>query len=177
MATLPPAFVTGTTTANALAAVAAVPTTAAHFVLFNGEQPGGKSYYITSCSCTSTTTAAAAENLQLLAHVSVAPLKNMPSGGNAALGPKPLGSGVNAGTNAQASSTVTIVQDGVWHPVGWSSNSGAGTATIALGTWVNLINTFGQVLYVIPPGGMISFACLQSTAAGKACIYATWYEQ
>ena len=171
----PPAFVTGTVIASAVAPVAAVPTTAAHFCLFNGELPGGKSYYITSASSSYTTSAAAAENVQLFAHVSVAPLKNIPSN-TAAQGPKSLGSGVNVGTKAVAGSTVTIVNDGVWHPVGWSSTSAGGTATIALGTWVNLINTFGQVLYVIPPGGMVSFAAVASTNAGTIATFVTWTE-
>ena len=171
----PLAFVAATATASAVTPVAAAPTTASHFSLFNGDFT--KSYTITSLSCsTQGTSAAAAENLQLLAHMSVAKLLGIPSGGTAGQGPKPLGSGANAGSNGVAVSAVTIVNDGVWHPVGWSSNSGAGTATIALGTWVNLINTFGQPLYVIPPGGMLSLAVLSSTAAGKCCIAVTWLE-
>jgi hypothetical protein len=170
----PPSFVTGTAIASAVTTVAAAPTTAAHFALYNGDPV--KSYYITSVSCSYTTSAAAAENVQLFAHISVAPLLKLPTA-TAAQGPKSLGSGVVVGTLAQAGSTLTIVNDGVWHPVGWSSNSGAGTATIALGSWVNLINTFGQVLYVIPPGGMISFASVASTAAGATATFVTWYEQ
>ena len=172
----PLAFVAATATASAVTPVAAAPTTASHFSLFNGDPI--KSMTVTSLACsTQGTSAAAAENLQLLAHMSVAMLKGIPTGGTAAQGPKPLGSGAAAGSNGVAVSTVTIVQDGIWHPVGWSANSGAGTATIALGTWTNLINTFGQPLYVIPPGGMLSLAVLSSTAAGKCVCSVTWTEQ
>lgn len=150
--------------------VAAPPTTAAHFALFNADPV--KSYYITSLSCSETASAAATENLQLFAHVSVGRLLNMPTGGTAALGPKPLGTGRSiVGSLAQIVTAVTIVNDGIWHVVAPSQNTGAATATIALGTWVKV-----DGFYVIPPGGLLSLAVVSSTAAGTAKCYATWVE-
>ncbi len=149
--------------------VAAAPTTAAHFLLWNGDPL--KSYYVTSLSCSTTASAAATENLQLFAHLSVAGLAVIPTGGTAALGPKPLGGGPAQGSLAQIVTAATIVNDGIWHVVGPSQNAGAATATIALGTWANV-----NGLYVIRPGGLLSLAVVTSTAAGTAKCYATWVE-
>ena len=168
------AFVAGTAIASAVAPVAAPPTTAAHFCLFNGERPGGKSYTITSVGATYTTSAAAAENTQLFAHVSVGLLTNIPTA-TAAQGPSSMGGGQGSPTQAKVGSTVTIVNDGVWHPVGWS-NFTSNTATIALGVWTNLLLPSAVPIYVIPPGGMISFAVVSSTAAAAAAIFCTWTE-
>jgi hypothetical protein len=129
----PQAFVAGTVIASAITLVAAVPTTAAQFCLLN--QDPAKSYYITTVGCSYTTSAAAAENVQLFAHVSVGPVTHLASP-TAAQGPKALGSGPTAGSLAVVGSAVSITNDGVWHPVGWSSNSGAGTATCSSAvTW------------------------------------------
>lgn len=169
----PLSFVTGTVVASAVTPVAAPPTTAAHFCLYNGDPV--KSYTITSASLSYTTGAAAAECAQLFAHVSVAPLKILPTS-SASQGIKSLNGSVNAGSLAQAGSTVTIVNDGVWHPVGLSVNSANQTNTVALGPWTNLTQPNGQPIYVIPPGGMISFATVASTGAGKAVIFVSWTE-
>lgn len=169
----PLSFVTGTVVASAVTPVVAPPTTAAHFCLYNGDPV--KSYTITSVGNSYTTSAAAVESTQIFAHVSVAPLKILPTA-TASQGIKSLTGNVNAGSLAQAGSTVTIVNDGIWHPVGQAMNSGGGTATIALGCWTNLTQPNGQPIYVIPPGGMISFATMSSTAAGKAIITVTWTE-
>lgn len=166
----PLAFVAATTTA--VTPGNAAPTTTAQFCLFNGELPGGKTYYITSVSASTTTSAAATENAQLFLHVSAIPLANIPSI-TAAAGPKSMGGGANAGTLAKVGSAAgTIVNDGIWHPVGESRNTGTGTATIALGVWANVTG-----IYQIPPGGMLSLAFVTSTAAGACKSYVTWVEQ
>jgi len=169
----PQAFVTGTAIASALAPSIVAPTTVARFCLYNGDPV--KSYTITSVGHFYVTSAAAAESTQLFAHVSVAPLKVLPTA-TAAQAIKSLSGNINSGSLAQAGSSVTIVNDGVWHPVGQSVNSGGGTATIGLGTWTNLIQPNGQPIYVIPPGGMISFSVVSSTAAGTVANYVTWTE-
>ena len=167
MATSPLAFVGGTTTG--IAPVAAPPTTAAQLVVWNGD--AAKSYTITSVSCSTTTSAAATENLQLFVHSSVAPIPRVPAGGTAAQGPKSMGGGPASPSLAVVQSAVTIVNDGIWLPVGPSTNTGSATATIALGTWALVSG-----VYVIPPGGMLSLAVVTSSAAGVAKIYVTWTE-
>lgn len=169
----PLSFVTGTASGSATAPIATVPTTVSRFSLFNGDPV--KNYTITSLSHSYITSAAAAESTQLYAHLSVAPLKILPSS-TASQGIKSLNGSVNAGSLAQAGSTVTIVNDGVWHPVGQSVNSGGGTATIALGTWTNLVQPNGQPIYVLPPGGMLSLAVVSATTAGTCLIFVTWTE-
>ncbi len=159
-------FVAGT--ATAIAPVAAIPTTAAQFALWNGEPAGGKTYTITSVAFTPVVSAGAAFVAQLLAHVGGAPT----IAGTLAQGPKPL-DGLGAGSRASALSAVTIVAGtGLWHPVGPSVNGGAATATISMGNWQNV-----RGMYKLTPGGLLSLAVLCSAAGSATCqLYVTWEE-
>ncbi len=159
-------YVVGTITA--VAPVAAVPTTAAHFCLFNGEQVGGKSYLITAIGITTTTTAGATMILQMLANMSVGNAVGI--SGTAAQNPTPT-DGLSPTTKAQAKSAVTIIQSGIWHPVGTALNSAALTATIGLGMWQNV-----RGLYTVPPGQIFSMATLGSTTGGANQLYVQWEE-
>lgn len=155
-------------TATAIAPVAAIPTTAAHFSLFNGEPLGGKSYIITALGVTTATTAGATMIVQMLAHMSVGNAVGI--SGTAAQDPKPT-DGLTSATRAQCKSAVTIIQSGIWHPVGPAINSAALTATIALGEWVNV-----RGLYIVPPAQIFSLATLGSTTGGAMQLYVNWEE-
>lgn len=164
---MPRTFVARTLTA--VAPVAAIPSTAAHFCLWNGEPPGGKTYTITSVGFTLTTTAGATMILQLLAHCGIGPTPAITGTAASIIAPT---DGISGGSNASVFSAVTIVAtNGVWHPVGMAINSAALTATIGLGTWTNV-----RGLYYLPPGRLLSLATLGSTAAGASQIGVTWEE-
>lgn len=166
--TPPRLFVAGT--ATAVAPVAALPTTAAHFALWNGESVGGKTYTITSVGFTTIASAAAAFVGQLLVNVSAASRPII--SGTAASGPRST-DGITGGTNAVVASAVTIGATwGVWHPVGLSANSVAATATISLGSWA-----YVRGMYLLPPGGVIALAVLCSAAGSATCDhFITWEE-
>ena len=165
----PRSFVAGT--ATAVAPVAAIPTTAAHFALWNGEEVGGKTYTITSVGFTTTTSAGATIILQQLAHCSVARIPLIT--GTAATAVRAT-DGIPGGSKAVVASAVTIVNaNGLWHPVGSSFNTAALTATIASGGW-----TYVKGMYRVPPGGVFSLATLCSAAGSAACqSYVTWEEE
>lgn len=164
----PRLFVAGT--ATPVAPVAAVPTTAAQFALWNGEPDGGKTYTITAVSFTTAVSAGAAFVGQLLANVAAA--RRPIISGTAANGPRST-DGITGGTNAVVASAVTIGATwGVWHPVGMSVNGGAATATISMGAWQNV-----RGLYLLPPGGVLALAVLCSAAGSATCnCYVQWEE-
>ncbi len=164
----PRLFVAGT--ATPVAPVAAMPTTAAQFALWNGEPIGGKTYNITALSWTSIASAAAAFVGQLLVNVSGASRPII--SGTAATTPRST-DGITGGTNAVVASAVTIGATwGNWHPVGMSVNGGAATATISMGAW-----QYVRGMYLLPPGGVISLAVLCSAAGSATCdIFVNWEE-
>lgn len=157
-------------TLTAVAPVAAIPTTAAHFSLWNGELAGGKTYRITSVGFSTTTTAGATMILQLLANCMVA-LQPIISG-TAAAGPFPT-DGLTSASRAAVASAVTITAaNGMWQPVGTCVNSAALTATIGMGTWTNV-----RGLFLLPPGGIFSLATLGSTTGGANQLFLDWEEE
>lgn len=159
-------FIAGTSTD--VAPVATLPTTAAQFVLWNGEPAGGKVYAISSIGYTTTTSAGAVIVVQPLANVSQSPV-TVPSG-TAALGPLPTDGGPIT-SKASALSAVTIVNSGIWHPVGQAVVC-AGTANIGLGTWTNV-----NGIYYLQPGGILSLAGFCSAAgSAKGKFFVTWSE-
>jgi hypothetical protein len=156
-------------TITAVAPVAAFPTTAAHFCLFNGEPVGGKSYDILICASTYATSAAAAEVSTLIAHNATVPVRSLPSF-TAALGPLSMGGYAASGTFAQVGSAVTIVNSSVWLPLVTCASTAA-TTTIGLGTaWQ------GTGIFVVPPGGIFSLATLSATNAGTCHLSVVWRE-
>ena len=167
-----PAAVFKAYTATPVAPVAVIPTTAAHFAIYN-TQPiggGGKSLYIQTLEAVTVVSAGAAQIIQLHAHQSAGLIKAMPSATKAS-GPAWISGGFYPSV-AQVGSAVTIVQDSVWHPCSESDTMGAGTTTIANGTWSNV-----NGLYVIQPGGLLSLAVLCSAAGSATCnIGVTWFE-
>lgn len=164
---MPRSFIAATTTA--VAPVAAIPTTAAHFALWNGESAGGKSYTITSVAMTDIASAAAALVLQMLANNLTGPIPVL--SGTVAQGPRGL-DGILGGSKAQVASAVTIPNSGLWHPVGQSVNAGAATATIGMGTYQKV-----RGIYTVPPGGLFAMAVLCSAVGSATCsLYVTWEE-
>lgn len=165
-------------TTTGVATVAAIPTTAAHFVVQNGEPVGGKTYTITSLGGTFTTTAGATMIVQLLALV--LPGSWPIISGTAAKGPFAVDGLPNSlpagGSRAAVASAVTLTAgqaaSGAWHPVGTAFNTAALTATIAAGVWANV-----KGLYRLAPGGLIALATLGSTAAGAVQLSVTWEEE
>ncbi len=163
----PRTFIGGTVTD--VAPVAALPTTAAHLAIQNGST-SGKVYLITSIGLTTTTSAAAVAVIQALANNSTGPQASIT--GTLAAGPKSL-DGLFPGSTAQVYSAVTIVNTGIWHPVGMGIISAAMTATIAQGTWTDV----SRVGYYVQPGGVFSLAAFCSAAGSAKCsIFVTWQE-
>lgn len=146
-------------------AVAALPTTAAHFSLYNGEPVGGKSYVISAIGTVCTTSAAAASVVTLLAHMGTASETN-PAG---AVTIKGIHGKIYRGSG-NTKDSVTIVNSGVWHPVG-DAVVCAATATVSLGKYAEV---YGR--YILPPGQIFSLATLNSTAAGTFRPYVIWHE-
>ena len=157
-------------TATAVAPVAALPTTASHFSLQNGETIGTtKCYIILSVHWTTIVSAGAAFVGQLLVHNSPVPTSTAITG-TAASAIKCV-TGKAFATNAVALSAVTITNDGLWHPLGNSVNAGAATATIALGQEAVCSD------YIVRPGGVFSAAVLCSAAGSATCdITIKWAE-
>ncbi len=161
------AFVASTLTA--VAPVAALPTTAAHFALFNGEPSGGKTYTILTVGFTTTTSAGATMIMQQLV-ILVPPGRPIISGTAASVPYAMDGSG--SSTRATVASAVTLPANaGLWHPVGQSTNSAALTATIGLG-----VSTVVKGIYSLPPGGIFALATLGSTTGGALQSFITWSE-
>ena len=162
----------GAITSTDIAPVAAIPTTAAHFCVWNGESTNGKTYLLTSVSISTTTSAAAVIILQ--PWIQVAPYAGVPViAGTAANGPKAL-DGLGNNSKALVASAVTIVNTGFWHPIGSALISAAMVATIAQGVWTDV----SRLGYYIPPGGLLSLAGLCSAAGSAKCQLAvTWTEQ
>jgi hypothetical protein len=169
--TVPRLYVGGTVTP--VAPVAAIPTTAAHLCLWNGEPTGGKTYTVTALSWTTIVSAGAAFVGQLLAHSTVA-LQPIVSG-TVAKGPLST-DGLASASKALIVSAVTLtagqLAGGMWHPVGGGNNGGAATATIAMGDY-QLV----RGIYILPPSGLLSLAVLCSAAASATCdIFVNWEE-
>ena len=159
-------------TATAVTPVTAPPTTAAHFALWNSAAPGGPSLYLQTVEAFTAASAGAAQIIQLFAHLGANAQSRIGSGFTAASGPFSL-SGPVAPSVATVGSAVTIVNDSVWHACSLSETMGAGTTTIANGTFSNV-----NGLYVVAPGMVFSLAVLCSAAGTATCkCGVTWYEQ
>ncbi len=159
-------------TATAVAPVAAIPTTASHLTLWNGESQsgGGKSYVILAISWTTIASAAAAFVGQLL--VNMSSVATAVPTGTTATAISGL-SGLATGSSATILSAVTITNNGVWHPYGPSVNAGAATATISLGSG----DVYSKGEYILRPGMRFNMAVLCSAAGSATCdIFVKWAE-
>lgn len=157
-----------------VAPVTAIPTTAAHLVVWNGEPAGGKTYTLLSLAWTTTTSAAAAFVGQLVANI-IAGTQPVPSG-TLASGPLQMSGLPAARSKAAVVSAVTLTAgqnaSGIWQPVGPTVNSAALTATVGVGAYQNV-----NGIYQLPPGSMIALAVICGAAGSAKCkIAVTWSE-
>ena len=164
-----PTFKAYTTTA--VAPVAAAPTTAAHFAIWNPPL-SGKSLYIQTIEGFTLASAGAAQIIQTFAHLSASVTNQRIGSAFTASGvPFSLG-GVVQNSVASVGSAVTIVNDSVWHACSDSNTMGAGTTTIGSGTYSNV-----NGIYVVAPGMVFSLAVVCSAAGSATCkLGVTWYE-
>lgn len=155
---------------TAVAPVAALPTTAAHASLWNGNPQGsGKNLIILAAGTVITTSAGAAINLGLAAHVTTALVTAM--AGTAASAITPLTGNASYGGLAQFKSAVTIVNDGLWHPIARPIVC-ANTANLMLSVEADLAGR-----YVIQPGQQFSLASLCNAAGSAVCMpWVIWAE-
>ena len=155
-------------TATPVAPVVAMPTTASHFSLFC-PQAQTVSLVIHKITAYVVVSAGAVETLTMAANLTTVPVSSIT--GTAVTGPKGLG---NTNTSiASAFSAVTTVNNGVWHTIGLSQNTGAQTANIA--TSMDVGDLGG--LYTVPPGLHLDLAVLASAAGSSTCnIQVIWSE-
>lgn len=149
--------------ATAVAPVAAMPTTASHFNLWNGNAQGsGVCFVILQVGTIITTSAGAAINLGLAACVNTALVSTAPTG-TAATTISPLTGTQAYGGNGKILSAVTIVNDGFWHPVG---------PTLVCANTANVMATVEADVcgrYVIQPGQQFNLASLANAAGSAVC--------
>lgn len=144
---------------TAVAPVAAVPTTASHLSLWNGELAGGKSYIIHAVGTMCGVSAAAAIILGVLIHMGTSAEAS------------PAGAAVIKGTSGQTYQglgngkvSASVVNSGSWHMAAEPVQT-ANTATIGFGT---LQDVWGR--YIVPPGFIFSVASFCSAAGSATCI-------
>lgn len=150
-----------------VAPVAAIPTTAAHASLWNGEADGGKSYVIDRLGFLSDVSAGAVITLTLLytlgkSHVAATAGAILIS----SLSGKPNYTG-----KGQFKAATTVVDTG-WYPVGDALISSASTATIGMCKSYEINGGL-----IIPPGAVLGLATFASSAgANTNLIFAQWHE-
>jgi hypothetical protein len=163
-------FSIGTT---AVAPVAAIPSTAAHFVLFNNEPAGsGKSYLIDFIGTQITTSAGAAINLGMAHILQPAGITANPSGAVAiySLDGK---SNYRGNGNCKSAATITApaAAAGAWMPVGPTLVC-ANTANLMLGVEAEIK---GKI--IVPPQGCYGLASLCNAAGSAVCTpWIIWHE-
>jgi hypothetical protein len=157
-------FVVGT----GVAPVVALPTTAAHLSLWNGEPPGGKSYLIDAIGTAVTTTSAAAVNLGLGVQLNVTnPITN-PTG---AIAIKSLSGKANYGGKGNAKASLAVTNDSAWHQVGTELVC-ANASNLTLNVEYPV---YGR--YIVPPQGMFSLASLANAVSTLICTpIIFWHE-
>jgi hypothetical protein len=152
---------------TAVAPVAAMPTTTAHFSLWNGENDDGMSYIIDYVGTYNTASAAAAINIGLAAQLNLGKITN-PAG---AIAIKSLSGRINYRGKGNTKASVTVTNDSAWHTVGYPIVC-ANTANLMLGIEVPC---YGR--YIVPPGGMFSLASLCNAAGSATCApWIIWHE-
>lgn len=159
-------------TASAFNAVAALPTTLAAAILYNGEAAGGKSYVILNAWCTTIVTAAAATQYSLIAQA-------LPSGLGVATAPTHSATTTlltsrscktsYSGLAKRAVAVTTFFTDG-WDVIG--TQGGGAAANIGLGVFAKLDGA-----YIIPPGGAFGLNVVAGTVNTAGMIVGcTWAE-
>lgn len=150
---------------TAVAPVAAIPTTAAHFTWWNGEQPGGKSLVVDYVGTIITTSPAAVITLSLLCHQGTNQTFTQPTISNPATAKGLNGSGYRG--VGYGGGNGTIVQSSSWHPAPINTPaliSSASTAQIGM-----VVGGDVRGRYVMPPGTAFSMASFCSAAGSATC--------
>jgi len=150
-----------------VAPVTAIPSTGAHFSLWNGEADGGKSYIIDAVGTVITTSAGAAINLGICGQLNLGKVTN-PAG---AVAIKSLSGKLNYGGLGNCKASVTVTNDSAWLPLG-NTVVCANTANLMLNVHYEL---YGRI--IIPPGGLFSLVSLCNAAGSAVCTpYMIWHE-
>lgn len=161
-----------TATASAFNAVAALPTTLAAAILYNGEAAGGKSYVIHSMFCTTIVTAAAATQYSLLAQVLPSPLgvATAPThSSTTTLLTSRSGKAAYNGLAKRAINVTTFFTDG-WEVVG--TQGGLAAANVGGGVFADIAGSI-----IIPPGGALGLNVIAGTVNTAGMIVGcTWSE-
>ena len=156
--------------ASAFTLVAALPTTRAELMLYNGEPAGGKSYVIDSVWLTTIVTTTALTPVTLL--VQLVPAATMTAPTNDLTGilfSSRSGKAAYGGYAKRALATATCVAN-MWQSVG--SGTGAATASIATGCFADVFGGF-----VVPPGAGFGINAICGTTVGASGIMGlTWSE-
>lgn len=164
------------TTTAAVAAAAAIPSTAGGLSLYNNEPDGGRSYVLDFISANGVATAAAAGHAQLLALIGQV-REAIPA--NSALVAKKrngLGGGTND-TKARTILTGTALPAGTgiaadWFPVGPGLERAAAASLPGQGLyWA----AEGRI--IVPPGRYFSMQVLADTAASTFQLCIAWHEK
>ena len=159
-------------TASAFNAVAALPTTLAAMILYNGEPAGGKSYVLLNAWANTIVTAAAASQYALLAQALPSPLgaATAPTNSNTTtLLTSRSCKGGYVGNCKRAVAVTTFFTDG-WDVIGVSS--GGAAANIGLGVYADL-----QGSIILPPGGALGLNVVAGTVNTAGMIVGcTWAE-
>lgn len=154
------------TIGTTVAPVAALPTTAAHLTLWNGENDDGLSYVIDTVGTIITTSAGAAINLGLCYELAAGKQTN-PAG---AIAIKSLSGRVNYTGKGNVKASVSITSD-QWYPVG-NSLIIANTANICTGVEYPV---YGRL--IVPPGSSFSLVSLCNVANSASCQpWIIWHE-
>jgi hypothetical protein len=151
----------------AVAPVAAMPTTAAHFSLYNGENDDGLVYVVDFIGGFLAVSAGAAINIGLGVQLNLGKQTN-PAG---AVAIKSLSGRANYRGKGNTKNSVTVVNDSAWHTAGPQLVC-ANTANLMLSVEYPV---YGR--YIVPPGGIFSLAGL-CNAAGSATMqhWIIWHE-
>ena len=159
-----------TPTANAFNFVAAMPTTRAELVLYNGEPQGsGKSYVIESAWVTTIVSPAASSALTLLGQL--IPSGAAPTDNTAVLVTSRSGKPNYGGRALKAIANTAYAIASKWEVLG-TTFGGAGAAQIGTSVIADL-----EGGWVIPPGGLLLLNVVSGTVATAAgLIGVTWSE-
>jgi hypothetical protein len=155
-------------TANAFQPVAALPTTLANIVLYNGEASGGKSYVIDTVWASAITSIAAATSFTLLAQISNAGVA-APTNNTAVLITSKSGKSTYAGLGRRAIANSAFAVADKWTMVGQSS--GHPSTAIGAGAIAEVSGRF-----VVPPGATFCVNVIASTAGGTMIQGIDWHE-
>ncbi len=171
------AFYTGT--ATAIASVTAIPTTAVGIAIFNGEDPGGKSYIIDQVAALYTVNTAAIPQTGIIANLgqarpaalpadvgSTVTVKKANGWGGATM--RPTNAIVIVGGTALDAITGVAVN---WFPLGSSVNA----AVTSLPGFQQVVNVDGRI--VVPPGRYFAIHTIASVTSCSAQCFIWWHEK